>query len=343
MRGDFPWSGPLAIWILFLWLGLSRPCAALTSGSPGPPPPRQATAAPPRLSIEPAGWVDLGELGPLEQKRQSYTFTNVSPGPIALRVLDLSPGVTVAGPALGAPIPPRSSAELVLRVDARDWVGTQLRNVRLETDDPGQGRYYLPVRLAVRPDLTVDGVRRCFGDVAAHESPREVFSFLRETGQPLQVKVATPVPGYLDWELQAQGHRAWLAFTLRPGRVPPGMRMGLERVRVETNAPQQPSFDLYLDWRIHYAIEPDPPRLVFQAQDPDTLTLILKAWNGQPFRVLRADLEGPGFLLGQLPSAAAGEQVLEIRRTASVSARALLRIQCSGEGGVAVVPVAYVP
>jgi len=333
----------LAIWFLVLWLGLSCRCAALTSGSSIAVAPRRPPAGPPRLSIEPAGRVDLGELGPLEQRSQSYTFTNVSAEPIALRVLDLSPGVTVAGPALGAPIPPRSSAELVLRVDAQDWVGSQLRNVRLETDDPGQGRYYLPVRLAVRPDLTVDGVRRCFGDVAAHESPREVFSFLRETGQPLQVKVASPVPGYLDWELQAQGHRAWLAFTLRPGRVPPGMRMGLERVRVESNAPQQPSFDLYLEWRIHYAIEADPRRLVFQANDPDTLQLTLKARNGQPFRILGADLAGAGFQLGQLPSGAAGEQVLEIRRTVAVAARALLAVQCSGEDGWLEVPVAYLP
>jgi len=314
-----------------LWL-------ALAAAGPLPPP-----SDPPRLRIEPAGRVDLGELGPLERRTQSYTFTNASAAPITLRLLDLAPGVSVAGPALQGPIAPSASARLALRVDPEDWVGPQARNVRLGTDDPGQGSYYLPVRMTVRPDLTVDGVRRDFGDVAAFESPVAVFSFARETGKALALRVVTPLPGYLEAEVRTAGPRARLAFTLRPGRVRPGMRMGLDPVRVETNAPLQPRFDLYLEWRLHHAIEADPPRLLFPRSGPETLVLRLKSRNGAPFLILGAELEGEGFEVGPAARSAAPEQALAIRRTTTAPARAMLTLRCSGEPEPLEVPIAYLP
>jgi len=314
---------------------------------PGAPPRTPAPAprpfAPARLKIEPPGRVDLGETGPLEPKTQAYVFTNTSAAPIALRVLERSPGVTVAGPALERPIPPSASAGLVLRVDPAGWVGPQSRNVRLGTDDPGQGGYYLPVRLRVRPDLTVDGVRRRFGDVGVQESPQAVFTFRRETGQPLAVRVASDLPPYLACEVRPQGACARLACTFRAARVPAGMRLGLERIRVETNAPLQPGFDLYLEWRVHHAIEPDPPRVVFQDPAPDTLELRLASRAGTPFRILRAQLDGAGFQLGPVPEGEAPEQILRIRRTASAPARAMLVLRCSGLEEALEVPVAYAP
>ncbi|MGA2083340.1 MAG: hypothetical protein ABSH53_22430 [Holophaga sp.] len=197
-------------------------CLAFGSGPafPGAPPRTAAPAprpfAPARLKIEPPGRVDLGETGPLEPKTQAYVFTNTSAAAIALRILDRSPGVTVAGPALERPIPPSASAGLVLRVDPAGWVGPQSRNVRLGTDDPGQGDYYLPVRLRVRPDLTVDGVRRRFGDVGVQESPQAVFTFRRETGQPLALRVMSDLPPYLECEVRPQGACARLACTFSP-------------------------------------------------------------------------------------------------------------------------------
>jgi hypothetical protein len=287
--------------------------------------------------------VDLGETGPLEPKTQAYVFTNTSTAPIALRVLDRAPGVTVAGPALERPIPPSASAGLVLRLDPADWTGLQQRNVRLGTDDPGQGSYYLPIRVRIRPDLTVDGDRRRFGDVGARESPEVVFTFRRETGRPLAVRVASAPPPYLECEIQPQGAGARLACTLRAGRIPPGMRLGLERIRVETNAPLQPSFDLYLEWRVHHPIEPEPARVVFQSAAPDTLELRLRSRAGTPFRILGADLDGAGFQLGPVPGGEAPEQVLRIRRTASGPARAMLVLHCSGQEEALEVPVAYAP
>jgi hypothetical protein len=298
--------------------------------------------APPRLELAPPGQVDLGELGPLETRLQRYRVSNTSTAPITLRLLDLAPGVTVAGPALERPIPARGTAELVLTVDPAGWVGPQVRNVRLGTDDPGQGRYYLPVRMTVRPDLTVDGVRRTFGDVGVQESPLALFRFARDTGARLRMELASELPPYLECEVEAAGARASLAFILRPGRVPPGMRLGLERVQVASNAPLQPRFDLYLEWRIHHAIEAVPARVVFQEPGPDVLELRLKSRNGTPFRILGAELEGGGFQVGPVPPSAGADHILTLRRITALPAKALLTLRCSGVDEPLRVPLAYV-
>jgi hypothetical protein len=323
-------------------------CLAWSGAVPAAPPPAPAAVrpdppAPPRLAIEPAGRVDLGELGPLEVKTRAYRFTNTSAAPIRLRVLDRSPGVTVSGPGLGRPIPPGGRAQVVLRVDPAGWTGPQLRNVRLGTDDPRQGNYYLPVRFRVRPDLAVDGPRRSLGDVGAQESPQAVFTFRRETGAPLALRVAEPLPAYLEGEVRAQGALATLAVTFRAARVPPGMALGLERIRVATNVPGQPALDLYLDWRLHHAVEPEPARVVFQDPVPDTRELKLRSWSGEPFRVLSADLEGEGFALGPVPDGAAPEHLLGIRRTAPGPARAVLVLRCTGMAEALRVPLAFLP
>ncbi len=317
---------------------------ALEAGAPGEAAAtRPRPFAPPRLAIDPPGRVDLGELGPLQPRTQAYRFTNTSAAPIALRVLDRSPGVTVAGPALERPIPPKGSAFLALRVDPEDWVGPQARNVRLGTDDPGQGNYYLPIRFQVRPDLTVDGVRRSLGDMPGADSRQAVFTFTRETGKPVALRVTTELPPYLEWETQGLGPQVQLTLTLRAARIPPGMRMGLERVRVETNAPQQPAFDLYLEWRVHHPVEAAPARVVFQDPEPAVLELELRSRGGTPFLILGADLEGEGFQVGPMPAAPAPVQTLAIRRTARGTARAMLVLRFSGEEESLKVPLAYLP
>ncbi len=310
--------------------------------APAPQPAGQAFA-PPRLRIEPAGRVDLGALGPQEHAEQNYRLENLSAAAISVRLLDLSPGVTVAGPALERAIPAHGSAALVLHVDPAGWAGPQARNVRLGTDDPGQGSYYLPVRMTVRPDLTLDRDRGSFSDVDVRERPELVFTLARETGEPLEARVTGALPDYLTCELRAEGPRATLVCRFRPDRVEPGMRLGLERIRLETNAPLQPRFDLYLEWRLHHPVEASPARLVFLQPRPDTLRLRLKARAGTPFRILGADLAGDGFEVEDLPAAAAPEQTLTLRRTARTAARAMLVLRLSGEPEPLRVPVAYLP
>jgi hypothetical protein len=251
--------------------------------------------------------------------------------------------VTVAGPALERPIPPKGSAFLVLRVDPEGWVGAQARNVRLGTDDPGQGNYYLPIRFRVRPDLTVDGARRSLGDMLGAESRQAVFTFTRETGKPVSLRVTSELPPYLEWETQGLGPQVQLNLTLRAARIPPGMRLGLERVRVETNAPQQPAFELYLEWRLHHPVEAVPARVVFQDPEPAELDLELRSRKGIPFLILGADLEGEGFQVGPTPGAPAPVQTLAIRRTARGTARAMLVLRFSGEEELLKVPLAYLP
>jgi hypothetical protein len=309
--------------------------AAWPVPSPGAP-----RCDPPRLAFAPAGRVELGELGPLELRVQGYGVQNLSGRPIALRVLDLPPGVGVAGPALARAIPSRASAWLVLRVDPGGSVGPQGRTVRLGTDDPGQGDYELPVHLTVRPDLTVDAPRRSLGDVAVWESPQARFGFQRESGLPLRLWLGAPPPDYLECRISAAGARGELVCTLRPERIRPGMRLGLERLRVESNAPLQPRFGLYLDWRIHRAIEAVPSRLVFP--EPGARRLGLQSRDGTPFRILAADLEGEGFRLDPVPQAAAPTQALVVRRDDPGPGSAMLVLCCSGQAEPVRVPVTCV-
>lgn len=303
----------------------------------------QLPKAPPRLQVEPPGTVDLGSVGPAERKEQGYVFRNTSAAAISLRVLDLSPGVTVAGPALRGPIAPGAGAPLTLVFDPSGWQGFQTRNVKLETDDPGQGLYFLPLKAVIRPDVTVDGVRRDFGSVAGFESPQQVFLFTRETGQPLAIRIASTLPPYLEGEVRPDGNRSSLCFTLHPGLVPPGELLGLETVKVETNAPLQPAFDLYVGWKVHHAIQADPPRVVFQDPGRFEAELKLTATDGKPFRILKADVEGQDFKVERLPDQEAPVQVLSIRRLAVAHARAMLVLRFQGQDRELTIPLAYLP
>ncbi len=301
-----------------------------------------AAVAPARLAVKPAGRVHLGSTGPREVRTVEYTFTNVSDGPIALRVGELSPGVAVRGPALEGPFAPGQSLALTLTVDPSDFVGHQARNVRLLTDDPGQGEYRLPVAMDVRADLTVDALRKSLGTVAPHESPQAVFTFTRETGQPTALRLAGEVAPYLETEVVPGTPASRLLVTLRPARIPPGATLGLETLQVETSAPQQPAFTLYLDWKLHHPIEALPSRVVFLDPAAPAQDLVLKARDGKPFVIEGAEVEGAGFKVGPIPGAAP-EQRLAIRRTAPEVARAILVLRFRGQDEPLRVPLSYLP
>lgn len=329
------------------------------AGGAKPAPPTR-TVAPPRLAIEPAGRVNLGSIGPAEVRTQVYTLKNTSDTQIALRVLDLSPGVTVAGPALQGPIAPRGSAQLTLRVNPAEFVGWQPRNVKLGTDDPGQGEYFLPIGMTVRPDLTVDRVKQSLGEVAPHESPQATFRFRRETGQATKLWVSSPLPPYLDVEVEAvpglpqsqepaavkpeqRGTEGALRVTLRPGRIDPGMLAGLETFTVESSAPQQPKFLLYLDWKMKLPVTLSTPRVIFLTAAEVSRKLVIEGRDGRSFQLESARLEGEGFELGKVPLAPVGRAELTLRRKTAVSARALLLLKLKGEAQPIRVPVAYLP
>jgi hypothetical protein len=199
------------------------------------------------------------------------------------------------------------------------------------------------MEMTVRPDLTVNHARQEFGDVAVPGTPQEKFIFRRETGAPVVLRVAQELPPYLELE-QGEGQgTASLTFTLRTLRVPPGVRLGFERIQVTTNAPLEPSFDLYLSWKLHHAIEAGPSRLVFQNADEHSLPLILKAASGKPFRILAAKVDGPGFQVEPPLPGPGARQELTIVRTTGVAARATLELTFQGEDAPLRVPLAYLP
>lgn len=342
---------------LFLLCTLAQQPQLPGGAKPAPP---ARNVAPPRLAIEPAGRVNLGSIGPAEVRTQVYTLRNTSEAQIALRVLDLSPGVTVAGPALQGPIAARGSAQLTLRVDPAEFVGWQPRNVKLGTDDPGQGEYFLPIGMTVRPDLSVDRVKQSLGDVAPHESPQATFRFRRETGQATKLWVSSPVPPYLDVEVEPvpgllqpqdpaavkpeqRGTEGALRVTLRPERIEPGMRAGLETFTVESSAPQQPRFQLYLDWKLKLPVILSVPRLVFLSAAEASRKLVIEGREGRAFQLESARVEGPGFDLGKVPAGPVRRAELTIKRKTEAPARAILLLQLKGEAHPIRVPVAYLP
>ncbi|BDU78550.1 hypothetical protein [Mesoterricola sediminis] len=307
---------------------------------PTPPPvvTLPAPLDPPRLRVDPPGEVDLGSLGPTERRAQAYRIRNRSDRPIALRLLDVPPGVRVEGPALEAPLAPGAEAPLRLVFDAAGLEGFQARDVRIGTDDPRQGRYHLPVRAQVRPDLAVDGTDRDLGTFLAHESPRCVFSFRRESGAPAGLRLAEAPPPHLEPDLAETGGSAQLGFTFRADRVPAGVRRGVDRLRVATAAPLQPAFELTVAWRFRPAVDATPPRVVFQDPARRSRVLRLEAADGGRPSIASLQVIGAGFRVVPLRGGR-----LRVLRVGETPGRALLRLGFRDRPGVLEVPLAYLP
>jgi len=292
---------------------------------------------PPRLRIEPAGELDLGSLGPSERRGADYLIRNASPGPLGLRVLDLPPGVAAEGPALDAPLPGGGSARLRLLFDAGGREGLQLLDVRLGTDDPRQGRYRLPLRAFVRPDLSVDGAHRDLGSFLAHESPAAVFAFRRESGAPVVLRLLAAAPPHLDPGIETSPGRATLTLGFRAARVEPGARLGLDRLRVEAD-PGRPPTELTVAWRFRHAVDAAPTRAVFTDPRARTLTLVLTGPGAGAPRIAWMQVAGEGFRVLPLPGGR-----IRVERRVGTPARALLRLGFREQEEPLEIPLAYVP
>lgn len=312
------------------------------------PPAKPATPAAspvqsPRLAIQPSGLVELGSLGPQGSTLKSYEIKNLSQAPIRLRAGEVPQGITVSGPALTEPIPGGGTRAISLSVNALERTGTHLVRVVFGTDDPTQGRYFLPVRYTVRPDVVVDSERKALLGVGPHESPQAVFTFKRETGQPFALKLAEALPPYLEADLQSSGGTGTLQVVLRPGQVPDGMRGGLETLKVETTAPREPAFTLYLNWGLTFPVEAQPTRLVFQDAKTTVLKTILSSGAGQAFQILEARIEGEGFTVDSPSPNSNGQIQLTVRRTAITKARAVLVVRIGDGLPTLRIPLRYLP
>ena len=292
-----------------------------------------------RFVVRPWTRVDLGSLGPREKAQHTWTLENRSDKPIAFQIADLSPGVTLVGDPFKEPIPAHGTRAFTLQTDATDWEGYQRRGVRLVSDDPKQPAYKVLWEMTVRPDLTVDAATKKLAGVAPYESPQAVFAFKRETGDPLELKLASKLPPYVDGEIVSKGADAELRLTLRAAQVPPGQLEGLEILKVTTNAPKQPAFDLYLDWSLRLPVRPSPSRAVFD--DPKARSLDLTLKSAKPFKIATADLKAEGFQLGPLPKGRAKVQTLHLRRLSDGAKDGLLTLTFEGLEDPLKIPVIW--
>lgn len=318
--------------------------ALLTQTPQGPTPAPQAVQAahPYRFKVHPDTIQHLGSVGPREVRRIAYRLENLSPQPLSFTLQDASEGLSLVEGDPVSPLPPGASRDLVFQLDPSGHAGYQRRSARLVPDDPGQPRFVFRMDLTVRADLTVDAPRKSFGPVAPHEHPELVFSFKRETGEPLILNLEGTTPPYLEAEIAPAGKGAAdLRLTFRPERLEPGVHLGLETLRITTNAPLQPAFTLYADWTLDLPIRPEPARVVFLEPIAAAQSLKLSARNGKPFRLRGARVEGQGFTVGPLPKAAAVQR-LQVLRTAAGPAQAVLVIEVEGQPDLRV-PLAYRP
>lgn len=308
------------------------PVAALLLVLAQPPVPQpQARPVPPaRIELTTPFPVHLGSVGPREVREAVYGIKSTHDRPFRLRVLDLSLGLSLDEGQLAEPLKPGEVRLVTVKVDPSGLLGVIKGAVRLGTDDPGQPNYILRYDMAVRPEVTVDGARKSLGEVAPHESPEIAFRFRREGGEPLKVVLESSLPPHLEAEVVPApgGDAADLRLALRPRRLKPGVTAGLEVLKVATNGPKQPRFTLYLDWRISLPVIPVPVRLVFGDLRTTLLGLELKARDGRPFRILKAEIEGRGFSLLDAPGPEADRHVLRVRRTGK-AAEAMLVLTCS--------------
>jgi hypothetical protein len=308
--------------------------------TPNPAPVKPDPIPPARIELTTPFPVHLGSVGPREIREAVYGIKSLHDRPFHLRVLDLSLGLSLDEAQLAAPLQPGEVRMVKVRVDPAGLVGPVKGAVRLGTDDPGQPNYILRYDMMVRPEVTVDAERRSFGDVAPHEGPELRFRFRREGGDPLKLALASEIPAYLDAELVPGEEGSDLRVTLRPRRLKPGVTAGLEVLKVATNAPRQPLFTLYLDWRIALPVVPEPSRVVFTEPKTTLLALELRARDGKPFRILRTEIRGRGFQVLDAPGPEAARQVLRIRRTGTAP-EALLRVHCSNLEEPLEVPLRY--
>jgi hypothetical protein len=295
---------------------------------------------PARIEVTTPFPVHLGSVGPREVREAAFGIRSVHDRPFRLRVLDLSLGLSLNPAQLAEPLQPGEVRLVRVKVDAAGLGGFVKGAVRLGTDDPAQPNYILRYDMAVRPEVSVDAERKSLGDVAPHESPELAFRFTREGGEPLKLVLASEPPAHLEAELVPAGETADLRLRLRPGRLAPGVAAGLEVLKVATNAPKQPLFTLYLDWRLALPVTASPSRLVFTEPKTTLLGLELTARDGKPFRILKAEVQGRGFSLLDGPGPEAPRQVLRVRRTGGPG-EALLLLTCSNLDAPLKVPLRY--
>lgn len=339
--------------IPFFLISLAYPAQLPEKASPAPKLEGALPAKPVqkfRFTVAPDTVQRLGSVGPREVRTLTWELKNTSDKPITFRVLDTAPGVRVPLDPFLKVWQPGESRKIEVTSDPSGFLAYQRRAVRLEPDDPSQPRYILRWDMMVRPEMAVDTANKSFGEVAPHESPLLAYTFTREGGGLAEIRLESKLPDYLEPEVTAEGPKATLQLTLRPSRLKPGVQAGLELLKVSTNAPQQPAFDLTLAWKLKLPILATPSRVVWDEPKIRGFKLELKSRNGKPFRILEARIEGPKdkqgndlFTHGALPAEAAPSHVLKLQCFADLETKAMLFLTCSGLDAPMQIPLSWLP
>ena len=312
----------------------AAPAAQAPAPAVAPPAPRKY-----RFRVEPDTIQHFGEIGPRETRTVTCTVVNQSDKPLAFRLGDLAVGTTVDASALATPLAPGDRRTLTMTVDPSGFLGYQRRACRLEPDDPAEPRFVWRVDMTVRPDLTVDATRKELGAVAAHESVESVFAFSRETGDPLELKLLTTPPPYLEAEVKTEGPKGELRLTLRAPMLKGGQAAGLEILKVATNAPLQKEFTLYLNWKLKRPVELEPARLAFDSLTERHASLTLK--SDKPFRIESIDFDAKAYALAGQTYGEAKEHRITLYRKGIPKAESPLTLKLSGIAEPLVVPVLF--
>lgn len=292
-----------------------------------------------RFRVEPDTIQHLGDVGPREVRTLSYEVINQSDKPIAFKLGDLAVGTTVEAASLATPLAPGDRRKISMTINPEGWVGYQRRAARLEPDDAAEPRFVLKTDMTVRPDLTVDATRKELGAVAAHESLETTFSFKRETGDPLELKLlSTPAP-YLEAEASTQAGAGELRLTLRPTLLKGGQASGLEILKVATNAPLQKEFILYLSWRLKLPVELEPARLAFDSLKDRHASLTLR--SDKPFRLESIAFDTRAYVLAGQTHGEAKEHRITLFRKGLPKAESPLTLRLSGLAEPLVIPILF--
>ena len=191
-------------------------------------------------------------------------------------------------------------------------------------------------RFIVRPWAMVD-----LGSVGPTEKAQRQWEVENRSDAPIAFKVADLAPGVLvpgDPFKDPIAPHAKRAFTIQVDAT--GWE-GYQRrgIRLVSDDPKQPSYDLYLDWSIKLPVMPVPSRVVFD--DPKVAEATLRLEGDKPFKILSADLQAEGFELGPVPKGEAKAHALKVRRVKAGAKDGFLVLTLSGVDDPVKVPVIW--
>ena len=125
--------------------------------------------------------------------------------------------------------------------------------------------------------------------------------------------------------------------------IEPGIQAGLDVITVETTAPLQAKFKLYLDWKLELPVKLAPTRLVLFTAEEVAKVLTVEGKDGKSISVEKAWIEGCGFRLeGQIQPVASKVEV-QVTRGAVTTSKAVLFLKLKDDAALLRIPLLCFP